>query len=836
MKKISGAKGKKSIFAALMAVLITVLGLWVSPVKAAPALSGDQDTISVLSFSVNVNTQTGLVESELILQNNVNEKAEVTFALPEISAGMDRSSLVVTGLNGKEIKANDGAVTLSFKAGGYAGLHYQYKAKKNLSYESTIAFDLKQLSNCFNDRIGHLEWSVDMQKYELVLVGEIHPINYTVADNRISVVLDHFLVTDLLNKCYVTRTTHTDLNEKLAKMLEYNEKRLEQETEDYMISGITRENNVYSFFVKNYRTWYRDPSFAEKIEYHTDRFEIDYTQPATIYKLYLQQSYSESQVRIIMDEIKLCNKTEAFSGTQSEFDEEALKEFLNEFRYFCNYLQDVEYFMISEEELALYKDIQLLLLYLFPMKKQTFSGYEPICSPAMDAELYPGEPVVYGVLLSAQPELSDKEIFVPETEAWIAKGEGQPDWDDPEYEKWFEENFYEYYITCVPIAGASWVNDLAHYSDNTWHRKEQALAFTYQKYRAVCILENDLADPEAVNDYLNALHTKAVFRSKYLVDGSEECSELDRTLGEETEHYRYYFGYEGTENYSYRDFCLDLPAYSGDPNAESGPWSAQNIPVVIHTSEPYAAVLSVPIITQYTGRLISADAVRNKVKNDQASGIRCDIDLPATDPSRALVTDDENWLKPIPFTADIEKIDSRLMAQPDPQKILQDRDDVLKQSTGENNLLLAQAREELMNAAEEPSVEETSEEETSEKETSEESRSEEGTEETSGEGKTSVETSDDPAGSEKETKDPSVTNSSIETEEQTAESVTSSNSGFTMVTPTPTPSPVPGQTSIGAGLTLLLIGVALLAVVGVVVLAVAVVIVVLVIRSKKKNV
>ncbi|MBR5349418.1 MAG: hypothetical protein IK125_09390, partial [Lachnospiraceae bacterium] len=227
-------------FAALLALLLLLTCPVPIPVRAASEISADCDDITVLSLTVNVNTETKMVTTELILSNTGTEDAEITFPLPEISAGIDGDALIVKTKDGQDVEADNGVVTLTVPAGGYAGLSYAYKPKKNLSYERTIGFDLRQLTRQFNDRIGHIEWTVDMPLYELILVKDVQPMNYTVKDNRVSVVLDNFTVSSLLNRISLTRTTHAGL--------------LEEAEES------KNDSTIAQFIIENYRKWFRDPS------------------------------------------------------------------------------------------------------------------------------------------------------------------------------------------------------------------------------------------------------------------------------------------------------------------------------------------------------------------------------------------------------------------------------------------------------------------------------------------------------------------------------------------------------------------------------------------------
>ena len=229
------------LLAALLALLLVVLSLPVVPAQAAPEASGisaDDNDIFVLSVIVNTNTETNEVFTELILQNNGAEDKQITFSLPEVYAGIDTKTLTVKTANGEELVHDSGTVTLNIQTGGFAGVSFTYKTKKNLVYEHVIGFDLKQLSALFSDRIGHLEWTVDMPLYELVLVDEIQPVNYQVTRGRISVTLDDFPVSRLLDQMYLSRITHMDLLEQL-----------------------TEENG---FIEQNYRNWYRNPEYVKE--------------------------------------------------------------------------------------------------------------------------------------------------------------------------------------------------------------------------------------------------------------------------------------------------------------------------------------------------------------------------------------------------------------------------------------------------------------------------------------------------------------------------------------------------------------------------------------------
>ncbi|MBR6366341.1 MAG: hypothetical protein IKS10_09660 [Lachnospiraceae bacterium] len=349
------------IIATLMALLLLLTCPVPIPVRAASKISADRDDITVLSVTVNVNTETRMAYTELILSNNGAEEAELTFPLPEISAGIDEDALTVKTKDGQDVETDNGVVTLTVPAGGYAGLSYAYKTKKNLSYEGTIAFDLRQLTRQFNDRIGHIDWTVDMPLYELVLVKDIQPMNYTVKDNRVSVVLDDFTICRLLDRISLTRTTHAGL------MAEAEE------------SG--DDSTIAQFIIENYRKWYRDPSaFIDQLMFYKswedDTFIIDSNK--TLLNMYLVEKYSK-------------------------YSPEEREELLQEIERFNPSIWNT----VTQNTQLLFDDWLLSLGEVNPDEL-----YYMMYSPALEAMLTSTDPEVYVILLTAQPALAGKKLGV----------------------------------------------------------------------------------------------------------------------------------------------------------------------------------------------------------------------------------------------------------------------------------------------------------------------------------------------------------------------------------------------------------------------------------------
>ncbi|MBR5349214.1 MAG: hypothetical protein IK125_08280, partial [Lachnospiraceae bacterium] len=572
------------VIAALMALLLVLLSLPVVPVQAAPEETAeDHDDSSVLSVTVNVNTENEMAFTELILQNNGAEDKEITFALPAISAGIDPDTLTVKTNDGQEIEAPKGRVTLAIRAGGYAGVSYTYKTKKILAYESVIAFDLKQLSEQFNDRIGHLEWTVDMPMYELVLVNDIRPVNYTVTsistpeheklvqrclemhrlapypdDYRISILLDDFRVSRLLKNVYISRMTQTDL----LNMIE------DETDEDF---------DIYRLIYKKYRDMfhmdYYDPQTLETIR---DPMEV-------LQQLYWQE-YPEKKGETIPD----------------------LIYFYHGYTYF-------EFGISSKRGYA----VQLMkTLWNKTFERFVWDKVPGIKAPALD---FTTEPIVYAILPTSQPELNGMQLVREISDSdwvyarWDEKTQKYIHVKEPEYsdelEEYISEEEGEYILVYTDFL---YPTDEMKFLAEMRPDLSGSVRYTYIPF-------SDSDDPEILRDYLNAIHADAAVRMQIAVLGGLSGQAL-LLHGEEEKEYSQMFewdslftnivfrpgnlAYSGTQEYSFDSFMADLR--DAGEKYSVGKYYASKAskyydPTLISCEEPLKNILSIPIFTQYIG-------------------------------------------------------------------------------------------------------------------------------------------------------------------------------------------------------------------------------------------
>ncbi len=573
------------VLASLIALLLVVSGLPRVPVQAAPAQAiEDHDDISVLSVSVNVNTETGMAFTELILKNNGAEDKEIEVTLPEISAGIDLGTLTVKTTEGQEIEAPEGRVTLDIKAGGYAGVSYTYKAKKNLAYESVIAFDLKQLSEQFNDRIGHLEWTVDMPMYELVLVNEIRPVNYTVTsistpeyeklvqrcvemlrlapypdDYRISILLDDFRVSRLLKNVYISRMTQTDL----LNMIE-------DETDEGF--------DIYRLFYEKYR----------------DMYHMDYYDPETL-----------ETIR---------NPLEVLQQLYWQEYPEKKGETIPDLAYFSHGYVNFEFGIISKKGYALQ-----LMQALWNKTSEAFIWYKVpgIETPALD---FTTEPIVYAILPTSQPELNGMQLVREISDSdwvyarWDEKTQKYIHVKEPEYsdelEEYISEEEGEYILVYTDFL---YPTDEMKFLAEMRPGLSGSIRYTYIPF-------SDSDDPEILRDYLNAIHADAAVRMQIAVLGGLSGQAL-LLHGEEEKEYSQMFdemydgdslftnivfrpgnlAYSGTQEYSFDSFMAELRDAGEKYSVGKHYASKYYDPTLISCEEPLKNILSIPIFTQYIG-------------------------------------------------------------------------------------------------------------------------------------------------------------------------------------------------------------------------------------------
>ncbi len=587
------------LLAVLLALLLVALSLPVVPAQAASKASetsADDDDISVLSVIVNTNSETNEVFTELVLQNKGSEDKQITFPLPEVYAGINTKTLTVKIANGEGLVHDSGTVTLDIQAGGFAGVSFTYKTKKNLVYEHLIGFDLKQLSALFNDRIGHLEWTVDMPLYELILVDDIQPVNFTCDGKQIRVELDNFLVSRLLDKVYLDRMTHKDLLEKientdeeieeeyerlqdipnelapLIKEYEELEARIDQEIDwengwDSMdpeqqnyISGLQDQQEtlfekideleaeaydledaitkqiVNRFITENYRQWYINP---EEIQRQKPLDTISLGE--TLFNMYLDRHYTQEERRTILRKLKSEDTSET-----GDYSYEILK-------------------ILYSERLSPDFEDGLFSQLLWGMGLLDLSYYDfDTPGPAVRAMYYGSDHSVYAIIPSG-PKIDRSKVVV-----W------QGEFDRSET---FVSDINEYII--------------------------QRMGIDYMtSSRFAFISETEFEDINTVSDYLDALHVKAILRA--------DLPKNDSMFSDQRDYIHYPFmGYDGTKEWPYESFKTDadsalpgklLDQYNSDMKelVEKGEVTPEDARYV---KEPLKNIFRLPIMTFYLGTI-----------------------------------------------------------------------------------------------------------------------------------------------------------------------------------------------------------------------------------------
>ena len=628
------------IIATLMALLLLLTCPVSIPVRAASESSADRDDITVLSITVNVNTETRMVFTELILSNNGEEDAELTFPLPEISAGIDGNALTVKTKDGQDVEADDGVVSLTVPAGGYAGLSYAYKTKKNLSYEGPIAFDLRQLTRQFNDRIGHIEWTVDMPLYELVLVKEIQPANYMVKDNRVSVVLDDFTVCRLLDRISLSRTTHAGL--------------LEEAEES------KADSTIAQFIIENYRKWYRNPSaYIDQLilfEDWDDTYGID--RDMTLLNMYLAEQYSPEEREELIREIQLYNSVGGYYEESMNHDKDTL-----------TYLKTVTWKTITPNTMYLFDD-WLWTLGQFREDVSPVNPYYSEYSPAFEAMLTPTAPEVYVILMTPQPALAGEKLGV------VKDFEG---------------------FNRIEINPADEMTLLKVGPSKGYYLEDDTTRYAY-----VYLNSEDVDDPQAFRDYLSFIHAKAVVRSQIVMKDSEIFKDTNYPW-DHLAYYAYAgtetYPYEQFSEDLLKAYVKSIQDLFGDEASEGFfDEEGDSYYLLSQCEEPLIDELSIPIFTLYWGYAFPVEEVTKPLLEEyRTEKQKNEFAIPRVSGSPlsdAMLVYPFETCSPDAEMCGIGMI-RYLMEQPIPKQLLENREEEVRKAESETAERIAAAREEL---------------------------------------------------------------------------------------------------------------------------------------------
>ncbi len=646
----------------IICLLLLLVWLSLPPIRvgAVEAAATDREDISVLSVTVNVNTKTNRVYMELLLQNTGAEDAEITFALPEISAGINVDSLSVKTAGGEVTAALDGTVTLSVKAGGNTGVSYTYTPKHNLAYERAIGFDLRQLKDNFNDHIGHLDWTVDMPLYEIVLVREIQPVLYTVEDNRISVVLEDFTVNRLLDRVCLTRTTHQDL----------------------LLAAEESGDLIHRLILENYRNWYQHPEIIlDNIVYKEDLG----TGEKTI--------HGWSTLHNVLLASDLTEEDRGYIQSKNDFDK------LYYWTYPFHVIGCVDEVPPSESgkaKMSTFALYDFLLWSLRPDYSFDSSDYKNFEAPAFIAWINHEEPVIYAEIISELPDLNEKEVYSA-FEVIDERYDPGPEPDEDDYEDWdrFMEDYDawyqkqdEYYELYEDLYETTFdVHITQHDLSETWFTDEKSVkeyewAYPWHAYnpklrsdriRVVVVYEKDLTNPEELRDYLDTLHVKALVRSDIAV-----CSDKGFTV-----HSEYYpmvytftystYAYDGTEADSFdvlKNVLTELkPEYTLEER-----------------EEPLKNILSIPVLTYYRGYLYPVEEYVKEIELRNKRGEEHKITWGPT----------ENvWIYADTWFDNHRGVLEKLFECPVPKQNAEEREETFRRSAEEKRAMLKQVRGEL---------------------------------------------------------------------------------------------------------------------------------------------
>lgn len=649
----------KRVFIVCLVLLLVWLGLPPIPIGTVEAATADREDISVLSVTVNVNTKTNRVYTELILQNTGAEDSEITFALPEISAGINVDTLSVKTVGGEEIAAPDGAVTLSVRAGGNTGVSYTYTPKINLAYEGAIGFDLRQLKGNFNDHIGHLEWTVDMPLYEIVLVKEIQPVLYTVEDNRISVVLEEFTVNRVLDRVCLTRTTHQDL----------------------LLAAEENGDPIHRLILENYRNWYQHPEIILDNIVEDDKWDVPIDACETLYNVLQKSDHTEEFSEYI-------NNINAF---KYDYYVAAPRYIADDDGFHDRPVSDREKFEMNT--FALY---EFLLWSLRPNYSLAYNDYKYLEAPAFIAQINHEEPVVYAEIISDFPDLNGKEVYIvyeatdkrydpgPEPyeedyedyeqyledwQAWEEKDIEYSELYDDLYETTFDVHFNQIDLNETWFKGGEIESAREYEWDDKWRGRDPKQ--WSERVRVVIAYEKDFSDPEELSDYLDALHVKFLVRSDIAL-----CSGRGFTLKSQYYPMWYRFShssyaYDGTEAFSFETLKRYLDQIAPECS-------------LVEREEPLKNVLSVPVLTFYRCFLYPVEEYVNEIELRNKRGEEHQILSGPTENA---------WLYEFTYFHDHRGLLNSLFERSVPKRIAEEREESLQKSAEEKRAMLKQVRE-----------------------------------------------------------------------------------------------------------------------------------------------
>ena len=494
--------------------------------------------------------------------------------------------------------------------------------------------------------------------YEIVLVNEIQPVNYTVEDNRIRVVLEDFTINRLLERVWLSRTTHYDLLQEAVE------------------SGAL----LHRLILENYRDWYQHP---EIILDNIVKDDEGIDGRATLHNVLLASELTEVDRRYINSK----NDFNSLYGMVYPW-----------FNPVGGGNADRPVYDREKTNMNILSLYEFLLWSLQPDYSFASADYAYFDAPAFITQINREEPVIYAEIISDLPDLNGKEVYQanevidnryapgPEPEE-----EDYEDWDQfwGEYNDWvlksdeYDELYSNLYDTTFDVyfsptnLNELWpeVESIKEVKKYEWdYYRERDPKQKSERERVVVVYESSFSNSEELKSYLDTMHVKALVRSDIAL-----CS--DRGFTVESESYPMWYGfsrstyaYDGTEAYSFEMLKEDLAEImSEDYSLEE-------------REEPLKTVLSIPVLTYYRGYLYPVEEYVKEIELRNKQGEEHEI----------LEGPTENvWLYEFNWYQVHRKLLDRLFERPVPKKIAEERKETLHRSAEEKRTMLAQVREEL---------------------------------------------------------------------------------------------------------------------------------------------
>lgn len=209
-------------------------------VPPVPVLS-DGAGLETLLYELQIDEECSDVQATMLLKNPTDKDICASFSLPadELSAAPDAMEFYLDGTRTAVPEQ------IAVPAGGYLTVQYHYKAASSLRDAKVISFDLSQLVFTEGAKIGRFSLSMHLCEEDIPLVTDIKPVNYTFADQTVSIVLYDFAPSRLLDRVYIAKDTWKDL----ASSREFE------------------PNEAQQYFLENYHTW-----FSEGMPIGTDNY------------------------------------------------------------------------------------------------------------------------------------------------------------------------------------------------------------------------------------------------------------------------------------------------------------------------------------------------------------------------------------------------------------------------------------------------------------------------------------------------------------------------------------------------------------------------------------